>query len=89
MQPLGVEKESIVERVVDLLQQTADSKGVPLPSDSESLFKSQVLDSFGMLEFLTAIEDQLSIKIPDEDLVPSNFDTIAKIKTYINCRLRR
>ena len=76
-----------MERVVELLQEIADVQGVDLPSEGESLFDAGVLDSFGMLEFLTSIEKELKITIPDEDLVPSNFDTIAKLRSYLNDRV--
>jgi acyl carrier protein len=75
-----------MERVVELLSQIANAQGVVLPSDKESLINSGVLDSFGLLEFLTAIEEEFNMKIPDDDLIPSNFDTIEKIRAYINGR---
>lgn len=78
-----------MDRVVELLRQAAAAEGLALPAETESLFDAGVLDSFGMLEFLTAIEQELSISIPDDDLIPSNFDTIAKIRTYLNRRLER
>jgi D-alanine--poly(phosphoribitol) ligase subunit 2 len=83
----GAEKESVMERVVELLREIADVQGVALPSDRESLFDAGVLDSFGLLEFLTAIEKELDVTIPEEDLVPSNFDTITKIRSYLNGRI--
>jgi len=75
-----------MKRVVELLQQIADAQGVGLPSETESLFDSGVLDSFGLLEFLTSIEAELGIEIPQADLVSSNFDTIAKIRMYVKAR---
>jgi len=82
-----MEKERIMERVVELLREIADVQGVVLPSDQESLFDAGVMDSFGLLEFLTALEKELDVTIPNEDLVPSNFDTIAKIRSYLNGRI--
>jgi acyl carrier protein len=73
-----------MERVVELLREIADVQGVELPSEGESLFDAGVLDSFGLLEFITGLEKDLDIKIPDEDLIPSNFDTIEKIRGYLN-----
>ena len=82
-------EENLMDRVVQMLQQIAESNGVTLPPPTESLFESKILDSFGLLEFVTAIEEELNVKIPEEDLDPSNFETIAKIRTYINGRLER
>jgi acyl carrier protein len=88
MQAAAVNKKGgPMERVVELLRQIGDAQGVALPSDGASLVDAGVLDSFGLLEFLTAVEQEFNIKIPDDDLVPANFDTIAKIRTYFNGRL--
>ena len=76
-----------MERVLELLRQAAEAQGVSLPSETESLFDSGVMDSFGLLEFITEIEKELNITIPDEDLIPTSFDTIGKIRAYINDRL--
>jgi acyl carrier protein len=73
-----------MERVVELLREIADVQGVELPSERESLFDAGVLDSFGLLEFITGLEKDLNIKILDEDLIPSNFDTIEKIRCFLN-----
>ena len=78
-----------MERLRELLRVIAEAQGVALPSETESLFDADVLDSFGLLEFLTTIEEELNIKIPDEDLVPSNFETLAKIRAYLNGQLRK
>ena len=77
-------KAEVSERIVALLQHAADAQEVALPSDTESLFDSRVLDSFGLLEFITAVEEEFNMKIPEDDLVPSNFETISKILTYVN-----
>jgi acyl carrier protein len=80
-------EEDAMERVFELLREIADIQGVALPSETESLFDAGVLDSFGLLEFLTAVEKELGVKIPDEDLIPSNFDSIAKIRSYLIDRI--
>ncbi len=84
-----MKEEDTMERIVALLSQIADVQGVALPTDPESLFDAGVLDSFGLLEFLTAVEEELGIKIPDEDLVPSNFETVARIRAYLSRRLEQ
>jgi len=76
------------ECVIELLREIADSQGVALPGETESLFDCSVLDSFGLLEFIGTLEKEFNITISEQDLVPSNFETIAKIRTYINGRLR-
>lgn len=76
-----------MERVVGYLQQIARDQGVNLPPETESLFETGVLDSFGLLDFVVFIEEELSIQIPDEDLVEGNFHTIANIRAYLGDRI--
>jgi len=75
------------ERVFGYLQQMAAAQGVALPPETESLFGSGVLDSFGLLEFVEFIEEELNIQIPDDDLLAGNFETVAKIRVYISERM--
>ena len=79
--------DECIDRVIDYLRQTAAPQGVSLPSETESLFESGVLDSFGLLEFVGFIEGELNIQIPDADLLAGNFETVAKIKAYLGDRI--
>lgn len=55
-----------------------------LPSDdNESLFESGLLDSFALPDLVSAMEEEFSIKVPDRDLNPRKFDSIARIETYL------
>lgn len=76
-----------MEQVMDYLRRMAEAQQVSLPSETESLFKAGVLDSFGLLDFVTFLEQELNLQIPDEDLIADNFTSIAKIKAYIQGRM--
>lgn len=78
---------SYIERIMGYLQQTAEARDVTLPSETESLFTSDVLDSFGLVEFVAFIESELDIQIPDDDLIAGKFETIAKLREYIRERM--
>ena len=57
----------------------------PVPGDpDESLFESGLLDSFVLPDLVSALEKEFSIKIPDADLNPRKFDTIARIEAYLD-----
>ena len=56
----------------------------PLPADDEeSLFESGLLDSFALPDLVSAIEEEFSIKVPDRDLNPRKFDSIARMEAYL------
>ena len=56
----------------------------PVPDDeNESLFESGLLDSFALPDLVSAIEEEFSIKVPDRDLNPRKFDSVARIEAYL------
>ena len=56
-----------------------------LPGDA-SLTREGVLDSMGVLELIMFIEERYGLKVPDEDTVPENFDTIDRIVAYLRAQ---
>jgi|tagenome__1003787_1003787.scaffolds.fasta_scaffold20607920_2 acyl carrier protein len=48
-----------------------------------SLLDAGVIDSTGVLELLTFIESEFGFVVPDEDLVPENFDSLDAIGRYV------
>jgi acyl carrier protein len=53
----------------------------------ESLLGAGVIDSTGVLELIGFVEETFEITVPDEDLLPENFDSIANILDYLERRL--
>jgi acyl carrier protein len=54
--------------------------------DSDDLLEGGMLDSQGVLEVVTFIEERFMITIPDEDLIPEHFQTIDRIGAYVHSR---
>jgi acyl carrier protein len=55
----------------------------------ESLIQSGVVDSTGLLELVYFVESRYALHVPDQDLLPENFETIANISAYIAARMAR
>ena len=71
-------------RITEIVEKLS---GKPLSvGPGESLFESGVLDSFALTDMVGALEREFSIRIPDSDLTPRKFDSIARIETYIESR---
>lgn len=69
------------ERVAAVVSKIAQK---PLPTDpEESLFESGVLDSFALPDVVAELENEFSMKVPDSDLNPRKFDSLARIAQYI------
>jgi acyl carrier protein len=59
----------------------------PLPGDADaSLFELGVLDSFGLMDAVARLEEAFGVKVPDADLTPRRFETLAKIEAYFAAR---
>ena len=71
------------EAVMSLLKKAAQEARAEMPGRDDSLFLSGVLDSFSLVDFVTALESECGIKVADADLRPENFDTIAKIESFV------
>ncbi len=52
-----------------------------------SLTRNGVLDSMGVLELIMFIEERFGVKVPDEDTVPENLDSVDLIVRYVRVRL--
>lgn len=55
-------------------------------NDSYPLLESEVVDSLGLLKLVTFLENEMDIEIEDEDLIPSNFGTIANIASLVEAK---
>ena len=73
------------QRVLAGLIRTASKKDAT-PEVEESLFDSGILDSFALADLVSAIEKEFHISIPDADLSPRKFESIARIERYLDGR---
>ncbi len=60
--------------------------GEDLEGDA-SLTGEGVLDSMGVLELIMFVEERYGFKVPDEDTLPENFDSIDRIVRYLGDRV--
>ena len=73
------------ERILAIVRKV--SKNNALPDPEESLFDSGFLDSFALPDLVSDLEREFGIKIPDSDLNPRKFESIARIQSYIESRM--
>lgn len=52
-------------------------------ADDASLLDSGVIDSTGVLELVAFLQDELGVEVGDDDMVPENLDSIAKIESFV------
>lgn len=57
-------------------------EGEPLGAE-DSLLNRGVIDSTGVLELIGFLQDEFKIEVADDEMVPENLDSIAKIGAYV------
>ena len=62
------------------------SEGFTL-DDDVSLLEAGVVDSTGILELTMFVEDTFGVEVADEEIVPENFDTVARIVDYLAAKI--
>ena len=59
-----------------------NKKGYPYPDDA-SFLDNGIIDSMNVMELIMFVEENFHLETADEDIVPDNFDSVAKIAAYI------
>ena len=62
--------------------------GQPLTlAEDDSLLEQGIVDSTGVLELVTFLEDHFTITVEDEELVPENLDSIENLVRFVAAKL--
>jgi acyl carrier protein len=77
---------ALSQGVIDFLNESARSNGAEQPSSGDDLFQMGVLDSFALVDFVTVLEQETGISVPDGDVNPANFQTIEQIERYVESK---
>jgi acyl carrier protein len=58
------------------------SNGFHLDND-ESFLESGVVDSLGVLELVTFVEETFRVRVLEDEIVPHNFDSVNRLAAYV------
>lgn len=53
-------------------------------TDDESLLENGIMDSTGVLELVGFLQERFDIQIEDDEIVPSNLDSIKNLARYVS-----
>ena len=56
--------------------------------DETSFLEEGIIDSTGVLELVTFLEEEFEIAIDDEELIPENLDSINNVTAYLEKKLQ-
>jgi acyl carrier protein len=52
-------------------------------TNATSFLDEGIIDSTGVLELVSFLEETFALQIDDEDLIPENLDSIDKVTSYV------
>jgi len=80
----GIENEKIEEQVRGFITNNflLGASAYNLKVD-DSFFEKGIIDSTGVLELVSFIEETFDIKVTNEELIPDNLDSLNKIVPFI------
>ena len=55
-------------------------------SDDASLLEQGIIDSTGVLELVTFIEDSFGVTVDDSEMVPQNLDSVDRIASFVGAK---
>ena len=72
-------REDLSRFVAERLLQNRDAKVDP----DESLLERGVIDSVGLLNLITFLEAQTGVRVPDDAMVPENFESVSAMERLV------
>ena len=60
--------------------------GYPHPMEA-SFLENGIVDSMNILELVMFVEENFAISVSDSDIIPENFDFVAKMAKYIQSKV--
>jgi acyl carrier protein len=64
-----------------LLGRTVDIAGAP------SFLEAGIIDSTGVLELVQFLEETWSLSVKDDEMVPENLDSLARLEAFVTKKL--
>ncbi len=52
-------------------------------ADDISFLDQGIVDSMNVLELVNFVEERYGLKVDDRDIVPDNFDSVARLAAYV------
>lgn len=73
--------------VKQFVDETFGKSAGKVVAETESLLDSGLIDSTGIYELVTFVENEFDVRVDDEEIVPENFETIESIARFVDRKL--
>lgn len=52
-------------------------------TDDASFLEEGIIDSMNVMELIMFVEEKFGVEVADEEIVPDNFDSVARIAAFV------
>lgn len=56
-------------------------------SNDVSFLEEGIVDSLGVMELVSFVEDHFGVSVDDQEITPDNFDSVSKLAAYVQGKL--
>jgi acyl carrier protein len=70
-------------------EELASAKGISTFRDDESLMANGVIDSLGVFRLVTFMEENLGVRVGDEEISAENLESVDKIEQLILSKIKK
>jgi acyl carrier protein len=78
--------ETVTDRIREYLAEHFPAARARRLDLDESLLTNGILDSLGVLDVVAFLEAEFQITVTDEDLLPENFESLARLTTFVEVK---
>ena len=73
-------KTELMEFIRTTLMPDGEAKPI---GENDPLIDQGVIDSMGLLQIMTFIEERTGVRVPDDEVTPDNFQSLATIERMV------
>jgi acyl carrier protein len=77
-------KESVKKHILDNFLFESDENAVGY---DDSFLEKGIIDSTGVMELVSFIEEEFNVSVDDDELIPENLDTINRLASFVKNKL--
>lgn len=77
-------KESVKKFILDNFLFESDENAVGY---DDSFLEKGIIDSTGVMELVSFIEEEFKVSVDDDELIPENLDTINRLAGFVKSKL--
>jgi len=73
----------VIDRVALLVRRIMSKQAIAAPIGDDDDLRASGLSSLGLVNLMLSVEEEFAVKIPERDMTPANFRSIARIADLV------